>query len=377
MKDRKEKLLTIAIKKPWLLEDKETTIGYNFLKKITEFCCDYIPKPIRKIVLSVLYNMSIILSRLLIITNGLSLTIYQITGKEKNCKEPLIILYLSNEKIYPYLENIIFYEKPKIRRIGKIYIWNIKKKIKNISSNIDAVFIENEMFYANYFERQGFTVIPEFISMILDTSKSFEEIYNNFSKSAKEDTRKVKKHGFNYEISHDFKMLKLFYYKMYLPYMYNRHGKTAVCTNFHTMRLIFEREGKLLLIKLKNEYVFGGLFSVKNDKAIALYSGISDKENNLLQKGITAASYYFFIQWAKKNRIKTLDFGTSKPFFNDGLFKYKKKWGTTISKNERYHYSIFPFKICKNSKAIMSYLKHNPFIYLEKNKVKIKIQEKE
>ena len=377
MKDKKEKLLTISIKKPWLLQDKETTISYNFFKKITEFCCDYIPKPIKKIVLSFLYSISKILSRLLIISNGLSLKIYQVTGREKNCKEPLTILYLSNEKIYSYLENILFYEKPKIRRIGKIYLWNIKKKIKNISSNIDAVFIENEMFYADYFERQGFTVIPEFISMILDTSKSFVEIYKNFSKSAKEDTRKVKKNCFNYEISHNFEMLKLFYYKMYLPYIYNRHGKTAVCTNFHTMRLIFERDGKLLLIKLKNEYVFGGLLSVRNDKATALYSGISDKKNSLLKKGITAASYYFFIQWAKKNKIKTLDFGTSKPFFNDGLFKYKKKWGTTISKNELYHYSIFPFKICKNSKAIMSYLKHNPFIYLEKNKLKIKIQEKE
>jgi len=377
MKDKKEKLLTIPIKKPWLLEDKETTISYNFLKKITEFCCDYIPKPIRKIVVSFLYNISIILSRLLIISNGLSLTIYQINGKEKNCKEPLTILYVSNEKIYPYLENIIFYGKPKVRRIGKIYIWNIKKKIKKISSNIDAIFIENEMFYANYFERQGFTVIPEFISMILDTSKSLKEIYKNFSKSAKEDTRKVKKHGFNYEISHDFEMLKLFYYKMYLPYIYSRHGKTAVCANFHTMRIIFERDGKLLLIKLKDEYVFGGLFSVKNDKATALYSGLSDKKYSLLKKGITAASYYFFIQWAKKNCIKTLDFGTSKPFLNDGLFKYKKKWGTTISKNECYHYSIFPFKICKNSKAIVSYLKNNPFIYFEKNKLKIKIQEKE
>lgn len=377
MKNKKGKSLTNPIKKPWLLEDKQTSISYNFIKKITEFCCDYIPKPLRKIALSFLYNISAILSRLLMICNGLSLTIYKINGKEKNSKETLVILYLSNEKIYPYLENILFYERPKVRRIGKIYIWNIKKKIKNISCNTDAVFIETEMFYANYFERKGFTVIPEFISMTLDTSKSFEEIYKNFSKSAKEDVRKVKKHGFKYEISHDFEMLKWFYYKMYLPYIYNRHGKKAVCTNFHTMRLILERDGKLLLIKLKDEYVYGGLFTVINDKATALYSGISDKKNSLLKKGVSAASYYFFIQWAKENGIKTLDFGTSKSFLNDGLFKYKKKWGTTISKNESYHYSIFPFKVCKNSKSIMSYLEHNPFICLEKNKLKIKIQEKE
>ena len=377
MKEKKEKSITLAIKKPWLLDDKQTTISYNFLKKITEFSCNYIPKPIRKIVLSFLYDISIILSRLLMISSGLSLTIYLINGKEKHSKAPLIILYLSNEELYPYLENILFYEKPKSKRIGKLYIWNLKKKIKNISSKIDAVFIENEMFYANYFERQGFTVIPEFISMTLDTSKPFEEIYNNFSKSAKEDARKVIKNGFNYQIFHDFRMLKLFYYKMYLPYMYNRHGKKAVCTNFHTMRLIFDRDGKLLLIKLKDEYVFGGLFSVKKDKATALYAGILDKKNSLLKKGVSAASYYFFIQWAKENGIKTLDFGTVKPFLNDGLFKYKKKWGTKISKNESYYYSIFPFKLCKNNKAIMSYLEHNPFFYLEKNKLKTKIQEKE
>jgi len=377
MKNKKINQFIKTIKKPWLLNSNQNTIIYTFIKKLTEFCFNHLPKPIRKKILSFLYTTSEILTRFLITINQLSYTAYLIEGKEKNSKAKLKILYLSNEELYPYLMNILFSEEPKHKKIDKIKIWNIDKKIKEKYNKIDAVFIESNTFYAGYFEKQGFIIIPESISMTLDISEPFERIYKKFSKSAKEDIRKVKKYGYAYEITQSLEKLKLFYHKMYLPYISQRHKKIAIHTNFHAIRTSFEKNGKLMLIKQKNEYISGAVFSIKKEKAIASYLGIKKGKNEFLKKGLTAASYYFFIKWAKENGIKILDFGTSKAFLNDGLFRYKKKWGTTISKTESYYYSIFPFKICKNSKAIQSFLKYNPFIYLEKNELKTKIQEKE
>jgi len=377
MKNKKINQFIKTIKKPWLLNSNQNTISYRFIKKLSEFCFNYLPRPIRKRMLSFLQTTSETLIRFITTINQLSYTAYLIDGKEKNSKSKLKILYLSNEGLYPYLMNLIFFEKPRYKTIDKIKIWNINKKIKKNYNKIDAVFIESNTFYAGYFEKQGFTIIPESISMTLDISEPFEKIYKKFSKSAKEDIRKVKRYKFTYELTNDPEKLKLFYYKMYLPYISQRHKEIATHTNFHAIRMSLEKNGRLMLIKHKNEYISGALFSIKKEKAIATYLGIKKEKTKLLKKGLTAASYYFFIKWAKGNGIKILDFGTSKAFLNDGLFRYKKKWGTKIDKTESYYYSVFPFKIYKQSKGIKSFVKNNPFVYLKKNQLKNTLSKKE
>jgi len=366
-----------SISKPWLLNSNKNTISYKFIKKFTEFCFNHLPRPIRKKMLSLLYAVSEITSVFLITINQLSYQAYIIKGKEKNSKENIKILYLTNEELYPYLMNILFLEKPKHKKIGKIRIWNINKEIKKFFHKINGVFIETNTFFTGYFEKKGFIIIPESISTTLDISHPFSDIYKNFSKSGKEDIRKVKKYGYTYEITEELEKLKLFYNEMYMPYITQRHEKTAIYTNFHALRLLFEKNGRLMLIKQKNEYVSGALFSIEKEKATATYLGIKKGKSNLLKKGLTAASYYFFIKWAKKHGIKILDFGTSKAFVNDGLFRYKKKWGVKITKTKSYIHSIFPFKVCKNNKAIHSFLINNPFIYLEKNQLKTMPTKKE
>ena len=377
MKNKKISQFIKTIEKPWLLNSNQNTISYRFIKKLSEFCFNYLPRPIRKKMLSFLHTSSEIITRFITTISQLSYTAYLIEGKEKNSKAKLKILYLSNEGLYPYLMNLIFSEKTKYKTIDKIKIWNIHKKIKELYNKIDAVFIESNTFYAGYFEKQGFIIIPESISMTLDISESFEKLYKKFSKSAKEDIRKVKRYKYKYEITQNSEKLKLFYYKMYHPYISQRHKEIAVHANFHAIRILFEKDGRLMLIKHKNEYVSGAIFSIRKEKAIATYLGIKKEKTNLFKKGLTAASYYFFIKWAKENNIKKLDFGTSKAFLNDGLFRYKKKWGTTIDKTESCYYSIFPFKICKKSKGMQIFVKNNPFVYLEKNQLRIMGSKKE
>jgi hypothetical protein len=377
MKKKKIYPFIKSISKPWLLNNNQNTISYRFIKKFTGFCFNHLPRPLRKKISSLLYIISEITSRFLTTMNQLSYQAYIIKGKEKNSEENIKILYFTNEEIYPHLMKILFLGKPKHKKIGKVRIWSINKEIKKFYNKINAVFIETNTFFTGYFEKKGFIIIPESISMTLDISQPLKNIYKNFSKSGKEDIRKVKKYGYTYELTRDAEKLKLFYNEMYMPYITQRHEKTAIHTNFHALRLLFEKNSRLMLIKQKNEYVSGALFSIDKEKATATYLGIKKGKNNLLKKGLTAASYYFLIKWAKKHGVKTIDFGTSKAFINDGLFRYKKKWGTNIAKTNSYFYSVFPFKVCKNCKAIQSFLINNPFIYLEKNQLKTMPTKKE
>jgi hypothetical protein len=352
-----------TLRNPWWLQNGQTAISHKIVKDITEFCCRYLPRPIRKFVFYVTDTICISGSRLFFLICQLNLTAYLISGKEKHSGENITILFLSNENSFSYLPDLIFSEASEIKKIGKIHIWNARKKISGIPCDADAIFIKCDRFYSDYLQKNELTTIPELISMTLDISEPFEKIYNKFNKSAKEDIRKVKRYNYTYEIYQDLDKLKLFYDHMYMPYTYWRHGKLAICANFYTIRHLFERGGKLMLVKLDNKYVFGSLFFTKKNTLIGTHAGIMNGEIDCLKKSVTAASYYFSIIWGKENGAKFLDFGTCRPFLNDGLFQYKKKWGAMIEKSNG-NFGIFAFKTCKDSRGLQSFLENNPFIRL-------------
>jgi len=361
LKNKSLNTIIQTLRNPWWLQNGQTAISHKIVKDFTEFCCKYLPRSIRKFVFYVTDTFSILGSRLFFLICQLNLTAYLISGKEKHSGENVTILFLSNENSFSYLPDLIFSEGPQIKRIEKIHIWNIGKKLSKNPYNIDMIFIKCDRFYSNYLQKKGLTTIPELISMTLDITEPFEKLYNKFNKSAKEDIRKVKRYNYTYEIAQDLDKLKLFYDHMYVPYTYSRHGKLAVCANFYTIWHLFERGGKLMLIKLGSEYVFGSLLFTKKDTIIGTYAGIIAGQIDCLKKSISAASYYFSIIWGKENGAKFLNFGTCIPFPNNGLFKYKKKWGATIEKAKG-NFEIFAFKTYNDGRGMQSFLENNSFI---------------
>lgn len=375
MKKKKIKSLISPLKIRWWLIDEENSISYKIIRKSTEILC-FLPKSIRKIVFSFLDNFIILMSRFFKITSQVSLTAYLVKGKEKHSGENLSIFLIGDERIYPYISSILFLEEPKIEKRYKIHIWNYKKKLNQIQPDIDAVFIKSDRFYSRFFEKQGFTIIPEWISTTLDISEPLENVYKKFSKGAIEDIRKIKKYGYNYEVSQDPDKLKMFYHKMYLPYISWKYGKLGTYPNFYTIKHLIEQGSKLLFIKLKDEYLFGGIFLKNKDKVFATYAGVMEGKFDCIQQGVIAASYHYLIQHSKEIGANTIDFGNCRPFVNDGVFQYKRKWGTSIDKAGNENADIYSFKASNNSKGFSNFLIKNPFISLEKNQLNTETCEK-
>jgi hypothetical protein len=361
-------ILTEVINPWWQLNQKHS-LGHKFLIKFTNFCC-HLPKSIRTSIMNKTDLFSVLISRTLTILSEFSLNAYNISGIEKNSKKKVELLILGKKNTFSYILDLLFEKEPEIKKLKKIKIKDINEKMKKISSDFDAIFVKCDRFYSRILQKQGFMIIPRWINMSLDTSKNLEDIKKNFTRSAKEDINKVKKYEYSYEFSEDIDKLRMFYSKMYLPHITKRYGDSAIRVNFETLRHLFLRNNKLMLIKLDNEYVFGTLFSVKKDKILATYAGLINSKTNLFKKGVSAAAYYFLIQWAKQNKIKYIDFGKCRAFLNDGGYKYKKKWGTNIKKAHFDSAGIFAFKKLSDKGSIKCFLKKNPFFYIEDNKIK-------
>jgi hypothetical protein len=337
-----------------------------FVKRITDIFCFYVPQPLRKYLLTVIDNFAITLTRIFTLFSQLKLTCYLISGKEKTSNLEIKILFFGENNNFSYILDQLFSEEPKIKILGKESlrsIVNIYKKNKNYA---DAFFIKCDRFYQRFLEKKGCKIIPEYVSLKVDVSKQFTDIYKKFNKSAKEDIRKVKKGRYSYEITDDLKKIKFFYERMYIPYSYKRYGNLAICSTFSAIRHLVERGSKLMLIKKNDDYVFGCLFFFSNNTIIGTHAGIIDGQEELLKEGVSSASYYFAIIYSKKLNFKYLDFGTCRPFLNNGLFRYKKKWGASVEHAESI-FSVFGFNTIYKKGGLKEFLLHNPFISNHKN----------
>jgi hypothetical protein len=156
---------------------------------------------------------------------------------------------------------------------------------------------------------------------------------------------------------------------MYLPYISWKYGIFIKYANFYSIKHIFEQGGNILFIKRNNEYFFGGLFLKKKDKIFATYAGIMEGKFNCIHQGVIAGSYYYLISYAKNKGVKSINFGSCRPFIKDGLFSYKRKWGIKIEKTASENSENYFLKIFNNNQAMKTFLKNNPFIYFEKNRI--------
>jgi hypothetical protein len=367
-KEGSSSLLSSLKNQLWLIRDKKSII-YKIISAFTKACC-YLPKPIRKRVLSFIDNYAIISSRLFSIIGHITIRAYSVKGKEKLSGEKLKILFIGDEKVFPYISSKLFLKEPSIEKKFKINLWNLKKEINNLEDDVNAVFVKSDRFFSSYFEKQGFTVIPEWISSTLDISGSFENINKKFSKSIKEDIRKIKKHGYTCEISGDPEKLKMFYHKMYIPYITWKYGEFGRYANFFTIKHFFERGSKILFIKKDNEYMFGGLFLENKNRVFATYAGVMEGKFDSIQNGVIAGSYYYLIKHSKKIGANVVDLGSCRPFVNDGVFSYKRKWGTNIEKTGSENPEIYSLKVLNKNKGIETFLSSNPFVTIENNQIK-------
>jgi len=326
-----------------------------------------LPKFLKNITFQIFYTLKI---SIFVRIKHLTIDVYSIIGEEKNNHAELKILFCGEKSSLNYLSSIIYSDKPKVKYIQKTNIFNLQKKLKFFSNKYDMVFVKTDRFFAHNLQKKGFFILPEWAEMQIEVNNSFKEIFNNFSKSAKDDIRKIKNYDYAYSLSKDFTNFEYFYHEIYCPFILNRHGELTISesTNYDEIRALFEKG--LLLTVYDEEKIISGMIPVIYDStAFFTHAGV-DIKSNYLTKAAGSALYYFFIDWAEKQGFKLLKFGGVRPFLNGGLFNYKKKWGMSI-KISNMMFGIFGLKIINSeSKAVTDFLINNPFVIIEKNKIR-------
>ncbi len=247
----------------------------------------------------------------------------------------------------------------------RLSIWNVPQRISILGSQSDLIVVEINKLFAEYFLNKGYFIIPKWLYLEVDVSKALEQI--RISKSIKSDIRRIRKFMYSYEIDTLSKKINYFYYNMYLPYVFMRYGRQVEPYSFRHIKKI-AMQGHLLLIKQENEYISGIIYSTNRKKMFLHSVGVKDGEYNYVKKGGLSAAYYYSVLLAKRYNCETISFGLVRPLLNDGVLRYKQKWGTKIKDADRGS-NVFALKFVNPDKLNLEFLKQTPVIFQQNRQI--------
>jgi hypothetical protein len=286
---------------------------------------------------------------------------YSIRGRAKGGEE-LSTLVFASKKWVEYFLKLVYEGESASEYLGEVSFDEVSSLIN--SKPHDIALVSSNMAFSDFLLSKGFFVVPH-IDFKLDISTPWNVIYKKMDRSLRRTINRIEERSFCYEVTQDRNKIELFYYKLYLPHVSEKYGKAARIVSLEECKRL-SKNGGLFLLKTDERYVSGLIFSNSSSELNLAISGVNDDD---LKDKAYYALRYFFIKWAMLHGYKRIDSGMSNPFFTDGTFMYKKKWGMQMEPIQGRSAGIFAVHFCNFSDGVKSFLLHNPFVFLYKGKL--------
>lgn len=212
-------------------------------------------------------------------------------------------------------------------------------------------------------DRAVFT-IPFWLGWSVDISEDAKKIVKSNS-SLESDVRRIRKNKLSYAVIEDPQAFEAFYDTMYLPYIRKNYKNMALLMSRSEM--LSERDKCQLLVVQKNGDPIGGILIKYDPEYPRLWSiGVQQASDEFIRDGVVGALYYFPVMHLQQMGHKRVHFGATRPFLNDGVLNYKKKWPI---ENAGFTKSGFHVRIVSQTQATIDLLKQRPFVYAAKGKL--------
>lgn len=285
------------------------------------------------------------------------LNVWLLEGKEKHSGEKLVVLYAGRELNKNYLSHIAFGDLYQERVLGKAWIWSVAR----IARSHPAVTLIVTEAWEDYFKRFSGCddyYIPCWIDGEIVFSR-FKELMKH-SENIKADLRKIRKYGYQYEITKDKDKFDLFYHTMYRPYILKAHGNRAALMSYEAMMSKSDITD-LLLIKRGDDYIAGENLLYEGDSVRAWSLGVKDGDYRHVKEGAIGALYYYKIEYLISRGYDRFNAGASRAFLKDGVLQYKKKWGLSLIQARS---GGFWIRMIGKSGSVDAFFENNPFIHI-------------
>jgi hypothetical protein len=261
-------------------------------------------------------------------------------GLEIHSGRSMRVAYLADQRSMQvaspeYLQSILFQpDTVQTFPAGKFSMLRVQAYARELAGRADLVIVEaNSLlrFYPPGSVQNFWWIVSPLVRMVMDflPGQTWAEIEQGMHAQRKNLNLVFRPNSrFNgaLRISHAEEDFDLFYERMHVPLLKERHGAQAQVETKDGLRDLFHK-GMLMLILHEGQPVAGALNTIHGKTLFGVGLGVLDGDQRWYAMGVMTLLYYHSIRWCFENGIRRLDFGGVHPFLKDGLYDYKRRWG--------------------------------------------------
>ncbi len=216
-----------------------------------------------------------------------------------------------------------------VERIGDAkprWAWR-PRRLRALGASL--LIVDLHPWLAAPYRREGWRLVPESVRWQGDVERLPPP---RPAETLRSDMRKVDRYGYRREESAGDAEWAEFLEQMALPYAHARFGEEVWFPDRRMLRHLRKR-GRLLFVNRDDMRVAGGcVVSTPSCLWLSLV-GTKNGDERWVREGALSAVYLLTFDWARQQGYRRLDVGTTWPFPNDGLARYKAKLGLAPAPN--------------------------------------------
>lgn len=248
------------------------------------------------------------------------------------------VIYIGEEFSVEELRHVLFPSPADVDHLGRVFLWQVPALVRRFVNDGEFVVCELNRLVPWHPQARYVCTVEPWVRQALDISRTMDDILADMNRNLHRNLRKVKNTGFTSEHTREPANFDVFYHRMYMPYIAQRHQDRAIISKYYEIRRQFD-EGGLMLVKHKEQLVTGVVYRIIGDTCRLGEMGVYEENSHLINRGAIVALYWFMIDWARRHGLRRLDFGGSRARLADGAFDFKRQWGTHLEATLTTHIS--------------------------------------
>jgi len=279
-------------------------------------------------------------------------------GEEKHSNHSLSSLYVGHYDNFAFMNNLLYKNFVVDERPTKVPVVSVGKSLERYRDKVDLFILDLEFLFCNWYRNADFLSVPQWVRQKFIIPNTWNGVLEKFRKNTKKtDLRKIRKYKFSYRLSRNERDFNVFYESLYVPYLRRRFGDEVIIEpKWKVLRQC--RKGELMQIVRSGEVVCAGLLHKSGDRLAYVWVGVPGDIDEDMFQGAFSALYYFSILYGYNSGCREIDFLGSRPLLNDGVFRYKRKWGTFVERSPipRGDILLNPIRL---TEGVKSFFAHN------------------
>jgi hypothetical protein len=284
-------------------------------------------------------------------------TVWFLSGLETYSDLPITLAYGGSEPTRHYLARLMFKSAPVQVCQGKYRIRSAGGASSSVQVQAD---LSAEVVSQNALQRghgfRGF-VLPVWLRGDMDLS-----LVDFKGSGLKSDLSRIRRNRFTFAVGGGRDLITQFYENMYAPFIKMQYAEEC-CMSYLGEFLNDIDNKKLLMIQKDGEWVAGELWDFRGNHVILMELGIRLDRLDLVQEGVIQAIYFFRYQYFMNKPDVRIDLMGARPFYDDGLIYFKKRWGYRPTGTMAL--GGLGLRIQRDTESVRSFLRHHPFIAIE------------